>query len=138
MATIYVAASKGLQEWGSDVGISKHIYKVGVADRPPAEVAQAMNDEKVFGQADWKIIAKRDAPEVTDEAEVLERLAARLKLVDPTYYPKLKGARSVFKVNPLDVDTHMIMKQTMAGEQPRVVKQKPADVGNYLIENALR
>ncbi|MDX2145287.1 MAG: hypothetical protein SFV19_18185 [Rhodospirillaceae bacterium] len=138
MGLIYVAASKGLQEWGSDVGISKHIYRVGVTDQAPADVVKAMCDDKVFGQTDWKIIAKRDVPEVNDEAEVLARLALRLKLVDPTYYPKLKGARSVFKVNPSDVDTHMIMKQTMAGEQPRVVKQKPADVGNYLIENALR
>jgi len=138
MGLIYVAASKSLQEWGSDVGISKHIYKVGLADDVKADMAKAMNEAAMLGQTDWKIIAKRDVPEVTDEVDMLTRLALRLKMIDPTYYPKLKGARSVFKVNPLDVDTHMIMKQTMAGEQPKVVKQKPADVGNYMIENALR
>jgi hypothetical protein len=138
MATVYVAVSKGLQGWGSDIGISKHIYKVGVTDQPVADVLKSMIDDMQFGQNDWKIIAKRDVAEIDGEEEVLGRLAIRLKLVDPTYYPKLKGARCVFKVNPLDVDTHIIMKQTMAGEQPKVIKQKPADIGNYLIENALR
>lgn len=138
MALIYVAASKALQEWGSDVGISKHIYKMGLADDPKADMAKAMNDEQVLGQTDWKIIAKRDVPEAADEAEMLERLAVRLKMIDPNYYPKLKGARSVFKVNPLDAETHYVLKQTMNGEQPHVKKLKPADIGNYLIENAIK
>jgi hypothetical protein len=138
MPLIYVAVSKALQAWGSDIGISKHIYKVGLADDAKADMAKVMNDAGALGQTDWKIIAKRDVTELSDEDEMLARLALRLKMIDPTYYPKLKGTRSVFKVNPLDVDTHMIMKQTMAGEQPKVVKQKPADIGNYLIANALK
>jgi len=138
MALIYVAASKTLQEWGSDIGISKHLYKVGLTDDLKADMAKAMNEAAALGQSDWKIIAKRDVPELTDEADVLARLAVRLKMVDPTYYPKLKGTRSVFKLNPFDVDSHYVMKQAMAGAQPVVKKLKPADIGNYLIENALR
>ncbi len=138
MPTIIVAASKSLQEWGSDSGISKHIYMVALTTAPVAEVAKAMIDNAAMGQVDWKVIAKRDVPEIDGEEEMLARLALRLKMIDPKYYPKLKGARSVFKVNPLDVESHMVMKQAMAGEQPKVTKLKPADIGNYLIENALR
>ena len=32
MPAVYVAFSATQQEWGSDVGISKDLYKVGVAD----------------------------------------------------------------------------------------------------------
>ena len=138
MSTIYVAMSKTLQEWGSDIGISKHIYKVGLMDDPKADVAKVMNDASALGQVDWKVIAKREVPELNDEDEVLARLALRLKLVDPTYNPKLKGTRSVFKLNPFDVDSHYVMKQALAGEQPKVKKLKPVDIGNYLIENALK
>jgi hypothetical protein len=138
MALIYVAASKTLQEWGSDVGISKHIYKVGVTDDVKADPAKALNAAAALGQTDWKTIAKRDVPEIEDEDTVLARLALRVKLVDPTYYPKLKGSRSVFKVNPHDVESHLVIKQTMAGEQPKIGKLKPAEIGGYLIENALR
>ncbi|MBL8645067.1 MAG: hypothetical protein JNK21_14120 [Rhodospirillaceae bacterium] len=137
MGIVYAAKSAALQEWGSDVGISKHIYKVGLTD-DAAEMAKTLNDTAVLGQTDWKIIAKRDVPEITDEDDMLARLALRLKLVDPTYYPKLKGARSVFRLNPHDVESHMVFKQTMAGEQPKVKKATPAEVGNYLIENALK
>ncbi|MSO99007.1 MAG: hypothetical protein EXR11_12450 [Rhodospirillaceae bacterium] len=138
MPTIYVAASKTLQAWGSDIGISKHIYKVGLTEDAKADMAKAMNEATALGQNDWKIIAKRDVPELSGEDEMLARLALRLKMIDPTYYPKLKGTRSVFKVNPFDVESYMVIKQTMAGEQPKVTKLKPADIGNYLIENALR
>ena len=138
MPTIYVAASKSLQEWGSDSGISKHIYMVALTDEPVADVAKTMVDSALMGQTDWKVIAKRDVPEIDSEDEMLARLALRLKMIDPKYYPRLKGARSVFKVNPLDAESHYVMKQAMAGEQPKVTKLKPADIGNYLIENALR
>ncbi|MBL8631204.1 MAG: hypothetical protein JNM81_16340 [Rhodospirillaceae bacterium] len=137
MGVVYVAKSAALQEWGADVGISKNIYKVGVTD-DAAEMAKTLNETSVLGQADWKIIAKRDVPEVTDEDEMLARLGQRIKVVDPTYYPKMKGTRSVFRLNPLDVESHMVFKQTMAGEQPKVKKASPSDIGNYLIENALK
>lgn len=138
MALIYVAKSAALQDWGSDVGISKHIYKVGVLEDVKADAAKVLNDSAALGQTDWKVIAKRDVPEVNDEEDVLPRLAQRLKVIDPTYYPRLKGSRAVIKVNPFDVESHLIFKQTAAGEQPKVKKLTPADIGNYLIENALK
>lgn len=137
MALVYVAKSAALQDWGSDVGISKNIFKVGLIDDVKADAAKVLNDAASLGQTDWKIIAKRDVPEVNDEDEILGRLATRLKVIDPTYYPKLKGARCIVKVNSLDVDRFMVFRQTAAGEAPKVKKQTPADVGNYLIENAL-
>ncbi len=137
MGTIYAAKSKALQEWGADVGISKNIYKVGLTD-DASDITKALNDASVLGQADWKVLATRDVPEMTDEDEMLAKLAQRLKLVDPNYYPKLKGTRSVFRLNDNDVATHLVFKQTMAGEQPKVKKPSPAEIGNYLIENALK
>lgn len=137
MPTIYIAKSAALQDWGSDVGISKHIYKVGLMD-DATDAAKTLNAEAHMGQTDWKIIAKRDVPEIDGEDEMLARLGHRLKLIDPNYYPKLKGSRSIFKLNPHDIESHMVMKQTMAGEQPKVKKLTPTDIGNYMIENALR
>jgi hypothetical protein len=137
MGTIYAAKSKALQEWGADVGISKNIYKVGLTD-DGAGIEKALNDGSVLGQTDWKVLAKRDVPEVTDEDEMLAKLGQRLKVVDPNYYPKLKGTRSVFRLNNNDVETHLVFKQTMAGEQPKVKKASPTEIGNYLIENALK
>ena len=32
MTTVYVARSAKLQKWASDVGLSKHVYKLGCTD----------------------------------------------------------------------------------------------------------
>lgn len=135
MATIYVARSKGLGEWGSDVGLGKHLYKVGLADEPGKEAIEALNTGSHAGQTDWVLVKADDAGDL-DEATLLERLGNREKMVDPKYYPRIRGALGVFKVKPENVENHILVKQALAGQEPKLGKLKPADVAGYLIVNA--
>jgi hypothetical protein len=137
VATIYVAKSKNLQEWGSDVGISKSLYKVGLFDGAATDAIADLNARAYLGQTDWTLMADRET-ELSDQAAMVDKLAERGNRVDPTYYPKIKGDRGIFKVNVHNVEAQLIVRNTMAGEIPKVPKLKPADIGNYLIDGALR
>jgi hypothetical protein len=134
MGVIYVARSAKFGKWANDVGLSKHVYKVGLAEGDPKSiVAQGWGSE-----TDWVILKKQEVEGLSEEA-VIERLARREKMVDPAYYPRLKGATGVFKVLPEHVENHIIVSRTMAGEFDRAeVKLKPLDFADYLIHNALR
>jgi hypothetical protein len=136
MAVIYVARSKGLAEWAGDVGLTKHIFKVGVASSGK-EAVKALNERRVAGHDDWTLLQEKDAGE-TSEAQALARLAAREKMVDPALYPRLKGEAGVFKVKPANVENHIIVKRALANEESLAVKITPAEIAGYLIENALR
>ena len=71
MSTLYVARSTALTKWGSDVGLSKHIYKIGVTGEPvKALVAQGW-----AGEADWKLLDQEEVDDSLTEALVVERLA---------------------------------------------------------------
>jgi len=133
MATIYVARSAAFSKWASDVGLSKHVFKVGVTQDDPAALIAA----GWAGETDWTLVKKQDAGDLTEE-EALERLAKKEKIVDPTYYPRLKGATGVFKVVPDKVVSSMVLARALAGEPERVeIKLKVGDFGAYLIRNAL-
>jgi hypothetical protein len=136
MPTIYVAQSKALNEWGSDVGLSKNLYKVGVTDLPPKEAIAALNAEKFAGQIDWALI-KAEPVEGVEEATLLERLALKEKAVDPKYYPRIRGAMGIFRVKLENAENHIIIKKSLEGEMPKLTKLKPADIAGYLIQNAL-
>ena len=70
------------------------------------------------------------------EASVLERLAGREKLVDPTYYPRLKGARGIVKVNVTTVENSALVAIALDNrEPPKNFKIKPADIAAHLIKN---
>jgi hypothetical protein len=134
MPTIYVARSASLSKWASDVGLSKHIFKIGVTD----EDAKALVAEGWAGEKDWSLVKQQSVEELTEE-EAVERLAKKEKLVDPNFYPRIKGARGVFKVLPAHVENHMLVTRALAGEAERVeIKPKPADFAAYLIKNAQR
>ncbi len=134
MTTIFVARSARLGKWASDVGLGKHIYKVGVTDENPKElIAQGW-----AGEEDWSLVRQEDADGLTEE-EALARLARREKLVDPRYYPRIRDAAGVFKVDPVHVESHILVSRALAGEAERVaIKLKPADFAAYLIHNAKR
>ena len=134
MVSIYVARSVKLGRWASDVGLGKHIYKVGVAEGDPKAIAA----QGWAGETDWTIVRKREVEELNEE-ETLARLARKEKMIDPHLYPKLKGAVGMFRLTAPQVENHLLVTQALAGDGGRVeIKLKPADFADYLIHNALR
>lgn len=134
MATIYVARSTKFSKWASDVGLSKHVFKLGCTDEDPKALAAA----GWAGETDWQVV-KEQAVDGLTEAEVVERVARKEKLIDPNIYPRLKGAVGVFKVLPAHVENHILVRRALAGEAERIeLKLKPADFADYLIGNAVR
>jgi hypothetical protein len=132
MAIVYVARSAKLQKWASDVGLSKHVYKLGCTDGD----LKALIAEGWAGETDWRVIGKETVEE-TDEEALVERLARKEKMVDPALYPKLKGATGFFKIPPARVENHMIVARALAGDESGgEVKLKPADFAAYMIKNA--
>jgi hypothetical protein len=134
MAVIYVARSAKLAKWASDVGLSKHVYRVGVTDEPLKELVAA----GWAGETDWTVVKKESADGLEEEA-VLERLARRDTMIDPKYYPRIKGTLGLFKVDPNHVESHLIVGRALEGGGERAeLKLKPADFASYLIHNARR
>lgn len=134
MAVIYVARSANLAKWASDVGLSKNIYKLGVAEEPVKDLIAA----GWAGETDWTLVKKEPADDLAEEAAI-ERLARRETAIDPKYYPRIRDARGLFKINPVHVESHIIVGRALEGGAERVaIKLKPADFAAYLIHNARR
>jgi hypothetical protein len=132
MPTIYVAASKELGKWGADVGVSKHVYKLGVTEGSAEEAVAALNQASYAGQSDWKLVKKEEVDSLSEEAAV-DRLQRKEKLLDPNYYPRLRGTSGIFRVKPVNVENHILVAQALAGRGPKLDKLKPADIAQYLI-----
>lgn len=130
MPILFVATSKTLQEWGADVGLGKNLYKVGLADGQSPDEALA----GFAGQTDWKVLK---AAEVDfDEATLQDKLARKEKPVDPNYYPKLRGAQGIVKINLTAIENSMLVAMALDGkEPPKNFKVKPADVATTLVNN---
>jgi hypothetical protein len=134
MTTIYVARSSKLSKWASDVGLSKHVFKLGCTE----EDLKALVAAGWAGETDWVVIKKQTVDGLA-EADAVERVARREKLIDPKFYPKLKGATGVFKVVPAHVENHILVSRALAGSAERVeLKLKPADFADYLIGHAVQ
>jgi len=133
MAEIFVARSVKLSKWASDVGLGKNVFKVGVADDAKAVIAAGW-----CGETDWQLV-KKEPVEDLGEDTVIERLARKNKMIDPTYYPRLKGTLGVFRLTPEQVENHILIARAMVREDElKAVKLKPVDYANFLIHNALR
>ncbi len=135
MATVYVATSKGLASWGSDVGLTKYIYKVGVAGETAEAAVKDLNDAGYAGQTDWKLARKLDGIGA-DEATIVGRVAAKEKAVDPAYYPRIKNTTGIFKLKIANVESQLLVQQALKGEDPHLVKVKGADITLYLLNLA--
>lgn len=136
MAVVYVAKSAALQDWAHGVGLTKHVYKLGVDPESAEDAVERMNADARAGQTDWKLLKKQKAE--VDEDAALARLAEKEKTVDPAYYPKLRGERGVFKVKLENVENSMVVKAALSGAaELKNPKAKPADVAAYLIANAI-
>ena len=133
MAIVFVAKSKILQAWGGDVGLGKNLYKIGVMEEgSPTDLLAA----GFAGVSDWELVKTQEAE--TTEADALTRLARKEKLVDPNYYPKVKGAVGLVKVDLMKVENSMRIRIALeTNQEPKTLKVKPADVAQYLINNAL-
>ena len=134
MPVLYVARSVKLARWASDVGLGKHVYKLGISEDDPKTLAAA----GWAGEADWKIV-RRDEVEGLSEEAALERLGKKERMIDPNIYPKLKGATGVYRVSAQHVENHILVSRALAGSSDRLdLKLKPADFAAYLVHNALR
>jgi hypothetical protein len=96
MPTLYVARSQSLQQWASDVGLTPHVYKLGVTDGPAEAAVESLNMTKHGGVSDWTLVKAQETE--SDEATVLVKVGRKGKLVDPAHYPRLAGAGGLVKV----------------------------------------
>ena len=133
MASVYVAMSEAMQEWGADAGISKHLYRVALTDEDPKAAVEAMVADGYAGQKDWQLIGSRDADGI-DQATLTTRLAERQKMIDPLYYPKIKGAKDIARVDQRKVEANLVIKRTMDGRDSKVPKLKPKDIAEFIFD----
>jgi hypothetical protein len=134
LGTIFVARSKALGDWGYDVGLSKHIYKVGFTDGAVKDVVAA----GWCGLTDWVLVKKQDGIEGVSEDDIVDRLARKQKMLDPKLYPRLRDVTGIFKMIPGQVENHLLVTRALAGEpELREIKIKPVDIAAYLIANGL-
>jgi hypothetical protein len=136
MTVLYVATSKIFSAWAADVGLGKHVYKVGVIEGSAEDALKALNDENCAGANDWRLLKTQEVDGL-DDAAIVERLAKKEKIVDPNYYPRLRGATGIFRVKVANVANHLLVKRALAGAEERVDKVKTTDIAAYLIQNAL-
>jgi hypothetical protein len=136
MAVIYVARSKALSEWGGDVGLSKNLFKVGVFDGTGKEAVEALNEDACAGMTDWMLLKATDAGGVEEEAALAALAARKQAVVDPRYYPRIRGAVGIFRVKPKDIENSMLVEKAMAGEESLNFTLKPVDIASFLIRNA--
>ena len=135
MPALYVARSQSLQEWASDVGLTPHVYKLGVAEGPPEAAVESLNVTKFCGVSDWTLVKAQETD--MDEAAVLAKVGRKEKLVDPAHYPRLGGAVGLVKVKLANVQSRLLVQQMMAGEEEKKIKPKPADIAAHVIQDAL-
>ena len=135
MSVIYVARSKSLSDWGAGVGISKSLFKVGICEGGAKQAVAALNEQECAKATDWTLV-KAETEDALGEAEMLERLAARQTLLDPNYYPRLRGASGIFRVRPEAVENSVLLEKALAGVQSLNITIKPADFAAYLFKIA--
>jgi len=135
MTVLYVATSKNLAGWAADVGLTNQVYKVGVAEGSADDAIKALNDDGFAGESDWRLLKQQEVDGL-EEAAAIDRLAKKEKMVDPTYYPKIRDAVGIFKVKIGNVANHLLVKRALAGDEEKIDKVKTADIAAYLIQNA--
>ncbi len=133
---IYVAFSPTMQEWGSDVGVSKHLYKAGLTDEDPKDAIQELNDATYAGQKDWELAGAREVADMDPET-FTARLAERQKTIDPLYYPKIKGAKDIVKLEQRKVEANIVIKRTMEGRDSKVPKLTPILMADFVIDSLI-
>lgn len=135
---LFVARSAEVSAWASDVGFGKHVFWLGAADLPAETKPKAVALPECCGATDWKIVAQHAAADLDFDA-ALAKVQAREKMIDPALYPRLRGARGLFKVAQTHVENHMVLARALAGAPSlETAKPKPADFAAYLLTLATR
>jgi hypothetical protein len=134
MATIFVASSKSLQAWGSDVGLTKHLFKVDVTPEAAEAVVARMNADRHAGRDDWTLLKAETTEKSLGDA--LAKISAKETAVDPLYYPQIKGAGGIFKVKLTNVENHFFIESALAGRERKAKRVSPAEIATYLLRNA--
>ena len=70
-----------------------------------------------------------------DQLALLTRLSERQKVLDPLYYPKIKGAKDIVKLEQRKVEANLVIKRTMEGRDSKVPKLKPADMADFIMDS---
>ena len=135
MPVIYVARSKSLSDWGASVGISKSLFKVGVANGTGKSAVAALNDVECAGLDDWRLVGSEDVDDLEEDA-ALERLAMTDTVVEPNYYPRIRGEPGIFRVKPETIENSLLVEKALSGEGSLDFNVKPGDFATYLIKNA--
>jgi hypothetical protein len=136
MPTVYVAKSDSLQNWASDVGLTMHVYRLGVSEGDGEAAVEALNAAAHAGRTDWQLLAEEKVDEI-DEETALARAARKETLVDPLYYPQIKRAPGIFKVKLANAENHFLVREALEGQQIKRIKLTPAQIGTYLIRMAM-
>jgi hypothetical protein len=135
VAVLFVARCAELSKWASDVGLSKHAYKLGVTEAPIKEVLAA----GWSGFAGWTLIKKQEGVDGLDNDAATASVAVRVKMIDPALYPRIRGETGIFKVTPAQVENHIVLTRALAGTQESgEIKVSHPDFADFLIHNALR
>ncbi len=138
MPMVFVAKSNSLSEWGDDVGLTRYLYKLCLTDDAPEAALAEMNAAKLGGREDWELLGKPQKLSKGDEEALFAKLALKEKMIDPAIYPRIRGARGIFKVKPTNVENHVMVKKALAGEGEKIAKAKAPDIAAYLIHNATK
>ena len=146
MATLFVARSPKLCDWGADVGLSKHLFRVGLTQEPAKSFVAASGWAELD---DWILVKQQAVPEGLTEETVAARLARKARPVDPALYPRLRGATGIYKVLPAHVESRRLIVQALdaAGDPSQEAsaatlgvpkgKARPADFAAYLLDCAI-
>lgn len=133
MATVFVAKSDSLQKWGLDVGLTKHLYAVGLSEADAKTAVAAFNQRRHAGRTDWTLVKQQAWEDSGDEDDVLARVGRKEFAVDAAYYPQIKGAKGIFKVKITNVENQILIEKALAGEAPKEVKMTAAAIAGYLL-----
>tara|TARA_Y100000590_G_C15584242_1_gene963531 strand:- start:346 stop:762 length:417 start_codon:yes stop_codon:yes gene_type:complete len=135
MTYCYVAKSKSLQDWGHSVGISKHLYKVGITSTDVKDTISKMNYENYAGRNDWKLIM-HDSIEEVEDSLIFEKINKSIDMIDPTYYPQIKEANGIFKVKLQSVEDNLLLSIALQNKEGshKGIKVGAKQIAKYILD----
>ncbi len=136
MATIYVARSRSLEAWALEVGLTRHVYSVGLCEDDAASAIADMNAGRYAGRNDWTLVRSQPAPADITEEEIRARLARKETPLDPKYYPQIRGAGRLVKVKGANAENWLLVQRALAGEVTKLSRISVGDIAAYLLRVA--